>query len=145
MVLMICMSSVFSQILKPVKWSYASKRLSSTVAIVYFKATIDKSWHIYSQNLKEGGPVKTSFKFKTSKDFTLSGKTLEPKPITRFEKSFGMNVSFFENSVIFSQKINVKMLKTYVSGTLEFMVCNDKQCLPPDEIAFSIPVKAMSK
>jgi thiol:disulfide interchange protein DsbD len=52
-----------------------------------------------------------------------------------------MEVGFFVNSVIFQQKIKLKAGQTTVSGQLEFMTCNDMQCLPPEDIDFSIPVK----
>src|SRR3546814_10665277 len=45
-----------AQILKPVKWSYASKRVSVTEAVVLIKATMEKGWHIYSQTVTESGP-----------------------------------------------------------------------------------------
>src|ERR1700749_3433893 len=82
-----------AQIEAPVKWSYAAKKVSATEAIVYLKATIDDKWHIYSQTVKEGGPIKTSFKFDPSNGYTLEGKTVEPKPITKFESTFKMKVS----------------------------------------------------
>lgn len=132
--------SASSQILKPVKWSYAAKKTSKTEAILYLKATIEDRWHIYSQNMADGGPVKTSFSFVSSKTYKLSGKTAEPKAITKFEKSFEMNVSYFEKSVIFQQKIKLTGAKALVKGTLEFMVCDDQQCLPPETVEFSIPV-----
>jgi len=28
-----------------------------------------------------------------------------------------------------------------LSGTIEYMVCNDKQCLPPTEVDFSLTLK----
>lgn len=132
--------SASSQILKPVKWSYAAKKTSKTEAILYFKATIEDGWHIYSQNVKEGGPVKTTFTFTSAKAYKLSGKTIEPIAITKFEKSFEMNVSYFVKSVIFQQRIKLTGPKALVKGTLEFMVCDDHQCLPPENIEFSIPV-----
>lgn len=132
--------SASSQILKPVKWSYAAKKTSKTEAILYLKATIEDSWHIYSQNMADGGPVKTTFTFTPGKAYKLNGKTIEPKAITKFEKSFEMNVSYFEKSVIFQQKIKLTGAKALVKGTLEFMVCDDHQCLPPETVEFSIPV-----
>ena len=132
--------SASSQILKPVKWSYAAKKTSKTEAILYLKATIEDSWHIYSQNMADGGPVKTTFTFTPAKAYKLNGKTIEPKAITKFEKSFEMNVSYFEKSVIFQQKIKLTGAKALVKGTLEFMVCDDHQCLPPETVEFSIPV-----
>jgi hypothetical protein len=130
-----------AQILQPVRWSYAAKKTSATEAVVFIKATIDEGWHVYSQFVKDGGPVKTTIDFTPSKAFTLVGKTIEPQPITRMEKVFGMEVGFFEKSVIFQQKIRLKAKQTTVSGKLEYMTCNDQKCLPPDDIEFSIPVK----
>src|ERR1700744_5470855 len=131
-----------AQILKPVHWSYGAKKLSSTEAVVFFKATIDAGWHVYSQFVKPGGPVKTSFDFDASSDFTLDGSTQEPTPTVRKEKVFGnMEIGFFEQSVIFKQKIRLKAAQANVKGKLQYMTCNDSQCLPPDELDFSIAIK----
>ena len=133
--------TVCAQLLKPVKWSYAAKKISATEAVIFMKATIETGWHIYSLNVPDGGPIKTSFTFSPSKSYTLSGKPMEPKPVTKFEKTFNMNVSYFENSVIFQQRIKLRTSSPTVKGKLEYMVCSDRQCLPPEEIAFSVPVK----
>ncbi len=131
----------YAQIQEPVTWSYAAKKTSATEATIYLKATIEDGWHLYSQFVKEGGPVKTTISFTKSPAFTLVGKTVEPKPITKFEKTFGMDVSYFENSVVFSQKVKLKGKTAVVKGKLEFMVCDDKQCLPPSEVEFAVTVK----
>lgn len=138
---LIITASAQAQVEAHVKWSYAAKKVSATEAVVFLKATIDNGWHIYSQTVKEGGPVKTSFTFTPSKEYALVGKTIEPKPVTKFEKVFGMNVGYFENSVIFQQKVRLKSQNVKsVSGKLEFMTCNDQKCLPPDEVTFSVPL-----
>ncbi|AMR31103.1 sugar transporter [Mucilaginibacter sp. PAMC 26640] len=133
--------SASAQIESHVKWAYASKKVNATEAVVYFKATIDKGWHIYSQNVKEGGPIKTSFTFTPSKLYAIVGKATEPTPVTKYEDAFKMNVSYFENTVMFTQKIKLKSAKaSAVNGKLEFMTCNNVKCLPPDEVEFSIPL-----
>lgn len=134
-------TGLFAQILQPVKWSYAAKKINSTEAVLLIKATIDNGWHIYSTQQKEGGPVKTSINFTPSKDFALNGALAEPKPVTKMEQVFKMNVLYFEKAVVFQQKIKLKKEQTNIKGKIEYMVCNDKQCLPPDDIDFSIPVK----
>ena len=133
--------SVFAQIEQPVKWAYAAKKISDKEAVIFIRATIDKGWHIYAQNIKDGGPVKTSFTFSPAESYQLIGKTNEPTPVTHFEKSFGMDVSYFENSVIFQQKIKLKKAQTVVKGTLEYMTCNDRKCLPPNDVDFSVSIK----
>ncbi len=134
-------AAAFAQIATPVKWAYAAKKVSSTEAVVFFKATIDDGWHIYSQHVKEGGPVATEFAFAPSKEYTLVGAPAEGTPLTKYESVFKMNVSYFEKSVIFQQKIKLKSpAATVVKGKFTYMTCNNRQCLPPEDVNFSIPV-----
>ena len=137
--LMVTTFGAFAQIETPVKWSYAAKKISSTEAVVFLKATIQDGWHIYSLNVKDGGPIKTSFTFPASKDYTLQGEATEPTPLTKYEKAFSMNVSYFEKTVVFRQKIKLKSSNvSVIKGKLEYMTCNDKKCLPPDDLDFSV-------
>ncbi|MDB4901193.1 MAG: sugar transporter [Mucilaginibacter sp.] len=139
--LMVMGIGAYAQIESPVKWSYAAKKISNTEAVVFLKATIQDGWHIYSQNVKDGGPIKTSFTFLPSKEYGLVGKTSEPAPVTKYEDSFKMNVSYFEKSVIFQQKIKLKSPNaSVVKGKLEYMTCNDRKCLPPEDLDFSVPL-----
>ncbi len=131
----------FAQLENPVTWAYTAKKLNNNEAIVYIKATIDESWHIYSQDLKPGGPNKTIFSFSPSKEYTLVGKTIEPKPKSKYEKVFKMDVQYFEKEVIFQQKVKLNKGATAVKGKVEYMVCNETTCLPPTDVEFSIPVK----
>lgn len=131
-------SSAFSQIEKPVKWSFAIKKESKGVAVVFLKADIQSSWHIYSLDQKEGGPIKTAFTFSPSADYSLLGKASQPTPRTKFEGVFNMNISYFENSVIFQQKIKLNSGKGTLHGKLEYMTCNNQKCLPPEDLDFSI-------
>ncbi len=131
----------YAQIEHPVKWAYAAKKTGSNEVTVYLKATMEQGWHIYSLHVKEGGPIKTSFTFAPSTAYSLVGKIVEPKPLTKFEKAFGMDVSYFENEVIFEQKIKLRSANvSAIKGSLEYMTCNDKKCLPPDDVNFSVPV-----
>jgi hypothetical protein len=140
-IVLLMSAGAFAQIETPVKWSYGAKRISSTEAVVFLRATIQDGWHIYSLDVKEGGPIKTSFTFNPSKEYSLDGKASEPTPITKYESVFSMNVSYFEKSVTFQQKVKLKSANVAaVTGKLEYMTCNDKKCLPPDDIDFSIPL-----
>lgn len=136
-------TSIKAQILQPVKWSYAAKKLNNREAVLLFKATMEDNWHIYSAYQKNGGPVKTSFTFTPEKGYAITSKITEPQPITEFEKSFSMDVSYFTHEVIFQQKIRLTNpgKPVTVKGSLNFMVCNNEKCLPPEDVAFSIPVK----
>jgi DsbC/DsbD-like thiol-disulfide interchange protein len=141
MIVFMISAGAYAQIEAPVKWSYAAKRLKNNEAVILLRATIQDGWHIYSQNVKDGGPIKTSFTFAPSKEYALAGKTAEPTPITKYEDAFKMNVSYFENTVTFQQKIKLKSDKvTAIKGQLEYMTCNNKKCLPPADVDFAIPL-----
>ncbi|WP_342645435.1 protein-disulfide reductase DsbD domain-containing protein [Mucilaginibacter sp. CSA2-8R] len=142
LVLMCAGATLRAQILTPVKWAYAGKRISKTEAVILIKATMDDGWHLYSQNTTEGGPVKTTITFTPDAKYKMIGKTIEPKAITEFEKAFNMNVSFFEHSVVFQQKIKMSTAGPLtVKGTVEYMTCNDQKCLPPDQLSFTVTIK----
>lgn len=134
-------SSAFSQILEPVKWQFGSKKINDKEAVVFMRAVIDKGWHIYSLNVADGGPIKTSFKFAPSNDFSLVGKPMEPKPKTKYEEVFGMDVAYFNNEVVFQQRVKLNKGQTTVRGVVEFMACDAEQCLPPEEYAFAVVIK----
>jgi hypothetical protein len=93
-VLLLFKVTINAQILQPVNWSYSAKKTKPTEAIIFIKATIDDGWHIYSQFIKAGGPVKTTITFTPSKTYIVLGSTKEPKPIIKMEKVFGMEVLF---------------------------------------------------
>ncbi|MBK7173351.1 MAG: thioredoxin family protein [Bacteroidales bacterium] len=139
MLLIIFMSStVFSQILEPVKWSFKANRLSDTEAELQFIATIDNHWHVYSQDAPVGGPRPTIFTFDKGTGFQLLGKVIEPKAIEEYDPNFEMKVKYFSNKVIFKQKVKITSDKPVkISGFLEFMCCDDHQCIPPTEVPFS--------
>ena len=51
-----------------------------------------------------------------------------------------MDVHYFEKSVVFQQKIRVNKKGFVLKGKLNFMVCNDQKCLPPEDVTFAIPI-----
>ncbi len=136
----------YSQILNPVKWTYSVENNGSDKATLVINAKIDKGWHLYSQFIGEGGPVPTSFRFEKSDAYTLTGKVKEvPKAKSIFDNIFEMQVAWFEKSATFKQEIKVNSKSDFkVKGTLEFMVCDDKQCLPPEEVEFTFDVKGIT-
>lgn len=133
-------TNIQAQIYHPVRWSYASKRNSKEEATVLLKATIAPGWHIYSQTVKDGGPVKTSIKLDNSYDFKKTGPTTEPKPKIGYDKTFAMKIGIFETSVVFRQKIRLHKKGVTVRGALSYMACNESRCLPPEDVLFSINI-----
>lgn len=141
LVLFLPISSI-SQILDPVKWSFKTEQKTPGEATLFFIATADKGWHVYSQDIPAGGPIPTTFSFDKSKDFERVGKVTEPKAIEENDPNFDMVLKFFADKAVFKQKIKVLSQKDFtVKGVVNFMCCDDKQCLPPNDVEFSLAVK----
>ena len=130
----------FSQIKNPVKWSFTSKKISGNTFEVNLTATVDPSWHIYSQTTPDGGPVATTVSFTKNPLVTLDGAVKEiGKLEQKHEELFGVNVKQFSDKVVFVQTVRLKAkAKTAVNGTIEFMTCNNRECLPPATQKFSV-------
>lgn len=124
-----------AQILEPVKWSTSVVKISNTEAELVATATIDKGWHLYSQNVPEGGPIATTFTFKSNESYLKKGNTKEEDGHTINDPIFEMKITYFENQASFRQTIKLKNKKAFaVNAVVEFMVCDDSRCLPPTEI-----------
>ena len=125
-----------AQILNPVKLNYVAKKTGANQYEIRVKALIEPKWHLYSTVNPDGGADATVVKFKNADGV---GKLKEDGKVqTVFEKAFGVNQKFFENNVEFVQVVKVKPGEKKVKGTIEYMVCNDKKCLPPKEVEFEI-------
>lgn len=134
----------FSQIHDPVKWSTSVEKVSDSEYDLVISSTIEENWHLYSQNVPENGPIPTSFTFEITKDFELIGATSEEEGHTVNDPVFEMKIKFFENKAVFKQRIKVFSANAInIVGEVEFMVCDDANCLPPTlvDLNFSISDK----
>ncbi len=136
--LLFAMSSM-AQIKDPVKWTATSRKKTGGYEVV-LTATLPKLWHIYSQKTGEGGPVATTVKFSKNPLVSFNGTVKEVGALKEnFDKLFDTKVKYFNDKVDFVQALKVKgNVKTNVNVTVEYMTCNDSQCLPPTKKSFNV-------
>lgn len=145
MLLLIIVAAAYAnaQIYDPVKWTTTTEDISEDEATVVITANIEPGWHVYSQFIEEGGPIPTAFKFEPGNGYSLIGSVSEsPKAISAFDPNFNMQIAWHKSKVRFTQKIKLSKPKVEVFGTLEYMVCNDTNCLPPEEVSFEVLIDA---
>ena len=133
------LAAAFAQIENPVKWSYTATRVSDKVYEIHMTATLDPKWHIYAQEAGEG-PEPTSFSFAKNPLLKLDEKVKEVGKLEKnYDPNFKSDIKYYSNKVDFVQKVKLKSsVATLFKGTITYMVCNDKRCLPPTEIPFSV-------
>jgi DsbC/DsbD-like thiol-disulfide interchange protein len=129
----------FAQVKDPVKWTATSRKSGDAYQVV-LTATLPKPWHIYSQTTGEGGPIPTTFKFTKSPLLTLDGKVKEVGKLKEeYDKNFDTKVKYYSDKVDFVQTVKLKSkVKTNVNVTVEYMTCDDSQCLPPTKKTFNV-------
>ncbi len=140
-------SNLKAQILEPVKWSFSSSKIADNEFELTFTASIDYKWHLYSQDIPMTPPA-TTFSFNKTDDFQLVGKVTEDTSsiIEEYDPNFEMKLKFYANKAVFKQRVKVlKPLPVTVTGSLEFMSCDDTKCLPPTDIDFSFKLKTQEK
>jgi Disulphide bond corrector protein DsbC len=133
--------SISAQSGTKVKWEFSSKKIADKKYEIKMVATIQGGWHLYSQNQSEDAiALPTTVKFVNNPLVVLNGKPKEVgKLYDQFDKATNSRSRFYSNKVEFIQTITLKSnVKTALSGEVEFMVCDDRQCLPPDVTKFSI-------
>ena len=142
----ILITGINAQIVKPEKWKFDYKQNGNELTL-NFTVTLENGWHIYSHYIQEGGPIPTSLVIEDESKgkYELIGGLVEsPKPIEEFDKNFNLELKYYEGKATFSQKIKILSEEDFtLKGYLEYMLCNDENCLPPTEFDFEVKVKGV--
>ncbi|WGH75047.1 protein-disulfide reductase DsbD family protein [Tenacibaculum tangerinum] len=134
-------SASFAQVHNPVKWSTSVKKISDNEAELIATATLQNDWHLYSQEIPEGGPIPTLFTFEGDSRYLKKGNTKEEEGHVVDDPVFEMKIKYFDTKASFTQRIRLKTTEKFtVNGSVEYMVCTGENCLPPKEVALTFNV-----
>jgi hypothetical protein len=127
---------------KQVNWVYSAKKVADKTYEIHMTATIGGDYHLYAQDAGGDGPIPTTFSFTKSPLLALDGAVKEKGQIVKkFESAWNHNVNYYEKTVDFVQVVKLKSnVKTTLAGKVEFMVCNDKECLPPADVDIKVNI-----
>jgi thiol:disulfide interchange protein DsbD len=125
----------------PAQWSFTAVQRTDGMVELRCQATLEEGWHLYATTLpSDEGPIPTSIRLKDTKAFTLVSLQ-EPTPVEEYDPNFAMVVRHHSGtpSFVLLLKPNTKA-PLVVEGEVEFMLCNDKTCLPPVGVPFKVDV-----
>jgi hypothetical protein len=127
---------------KQVSWTWSAKRIADRTYEVHMTATIGGDFHLYAQDAGGDGPIPTAFTFTKSPLLTLDGNVQEKgQLVKKFESAWNHDVKYYEKTVDFVQVVKLKSnIKTSLAGKVEFMVCNDHECLPPADVDIKVNI-----
>ena len=128
----------------PVTWTFTATKVADKTYDIHMTATIQTKWHLYSQKQPDDAVVNpTTFVFNPNPLFKLDDKTKEVGKMEVFkDASLGVSAHQYSQTVDFVQRIKLKTnAKTSFNGSVEFQTCDDKKCLPPKTVNFSVAIK----
>jgi cytochrome c biogenesis protein CcdA len=130
----------------PVTWSWETEKISDTEYKLIYNATIEEGWHLYSAHVDpDVGPYPTAFYYDTIPNFIFKGKVEETEPHVEYDPNFEAELAFFSNKAQFWQYITVPAGKEFtVKGEIEWMVCNDEMCMPPEYKDFTFTITPLA-
>lgn len=135
--------SLKAQIHNPVSWNTSVEVSEEGDVELITIATIEKGWHLYSQNIKDGGPIPTTFYFKD--EIKVIGKTSESEGVEIDDPVFNMPIKYFSDKAEFRQKIKLSEPLDSINVVVEYMACNYEMCLPPKEVSLIFDLKNVEK
>ena len=107
------------------------------VAIIDVNAELDFTWRIYAVYDVPEGPSSTKFIIE-SDIVNKSGRIIEPEPIEKFDEGFGNITKYHEGTPKFSIPLELKddlPNGVYnVDVIIDYQVCNNSLCYPPNQI-----------
>lgn len=130
--------------LNPVSWTFSAKKITDKTYEVHLTATMQSGWHLYSQTQPEDAiAIPTGIKINNNPLLSLEGKIKEVGKMEKFhDAKLQVSANQYAQKVDFVQVVKLKAnAKTNLTGNVEFQTCDDKKCLPPKTVNFSIPVK----
>ena len=135
-------SEVSDEYLDATKWTYSSKIINEGTRTYEFsfKAQIGEGWHLYSQKQKSEEEQVMATKFYLNKALEASDGFIENGDlISAYDKTAMLDLNYYEDEVEFATTLTEIDGKTY-NIEYEFIVCNDKMCLPPEliEVEFNL-------
>jgi len=135
---------VFAQ-QQSVNWNFNSVKLTGDEYAVHLSAVIPSGCHIYSMlNKKIDSMMLMDIEIEQSNEFDLIGSIREyGKAVTNFDPVFRRPLTWYENSVLFVQKLKLDKPCVRLKGSLIFLVCDLKTNFETEEISFEIEIIAV--
>ena len=126
-----------------VTWKSSVEPLGGDAYRIVLEAAIPAGYHMYDMGPYEGGPTATTIVLTPGEGVQLDGPVEQlTKAHSYYDELFGMQIGTLSGKPRFAQKVHLATAKGTVTAQLEWMICNDSSCMPPDETELTIEIAA---
>lgn len=124
-----------------VTWTGTAERLDDNAYRIVLEAAIPAGYHMYDMGPYDGGPNATTITFTPNEDVTLEGGIEQlDTPHRYFDELFGMEIGTFSGKARFAQRVKLAAPQAALKAQIEWMICDDTSCMPPDDTELTIAV-----
>ncbi len=126
-----------------VAWSSSVEPLGGDTCRIVLEASIPASYHLYDMGPYEaGGPNATSIRFLPADGVRYDGGVRQlSEPERHYDELFGMEIGTFSGRARFAQQAILSVPEAEVRAEVEWMICNDNTCLPPEDAVLTVRVE----
>ena len=130
-----------------VSWQSKVEPLEGNAYRIVLEATVPSGYHMYDLGPYEGGgPNPTVITFTPGEGAALDGEVEPLDPPHRYHDDiYGMEIGTYEGTVRFAQKVTLTAPQALVTAQLEWMICDDTSCMPPEDLELQIAVPEGAK
>ena len=126
-----------------VNWKSSVEHLEGDAYRIILEASIPAPYHMYDMGPYEGGPNATTITFTPGEGVTLEGGVEQlSTPERHYDKTFEMEIGTFAGKARFAQKVKLTAAKATVNAELEWMICDDTSCMPPEDTQMTVELTA---
>ncbi|WP_295959528.1 cytochrome c biogenesis protein CcdA [uncultured Alistipes sp.] len=126
-----------------VNWKSSVEHLEGDAYRIILEASIPAPYHMYDMGPYEGGPNATTITFTPGEGVTLEGGVEQlSTPERHYDKTFEMEIGTFAGKARFAQKVKLTAAKAAVTAELEWMICDDTSCMPPEDTQMTVELTA---
>ena len=122
-------------------WTGTAEPLEENAYRIVLEASIPQPYHMYDMGPYEDGPNATSIVFTPGEGVTLEGGVEQlDTPHRYFDELFGMEIGTFSGKARFAQRVKLAAPQAALKAQIEWMICDDTSCMPPDDTELTIAV-----
>ncbi len=129
----LALALVFPLILgaQTVKWTSSVEQLSGNEFNIVLTAQIPDGYHMYDMGPYEYGANPTVINFMPSEGVELVGELdIQSEIVKYYDDILEFEIGYFETEAKFARKVRVNEANSKVDIELEWMICNDENCMP---------------
>ena len=129
-----------------VTWKSSVEPLDGDTYRIVFEASIPTPYHMYDMGPYEGGPNATTIVITPGEGMTLDGGVEQlTTPERHYDEMFSMEIGTFSGKAQFAQRVRLTAEQATAKAQIEWMICDDTSCMPPDDTELTITVPAGAK